>query len=225
VSDPIQEALARARTKLDDLVNQRSKIDREIIDWKRVVDSLSAVSEEPSDQVPADVRLFADPTLAPLLNLKFTDAIRNVLASVDDYISAPAIRDQLIDLGFNFSKYKQELVPIHNTLKRLEEQGEAQAVKNEQGQTLGYKWISPIERALNEQQHIPNIFAQRMRSLGEPAGAPIDPDKLPEPLRGVMHPVDKLKAPKPPLTPGEARRMMETLRPQERFNLKHTKGK
>jgi hypothetical protein len=41
----------------------------------------------------------------------------------------------------------------------------------------------------------------------------------------ARHPVDHIKARKPPLTPGEAKRMMETLRPQERFNLKHTKGK
>lgn len=151
MSDPIQDALAKAKKKLDELVTDRTRIDREIMNWKRVVDSLTAVSDEHSDEIPADVRLFADPKLTPLLNLKFTDAIRNVLASVDGYVSAPAIRDQLVDLGFDFSKYKQELVPIHNTLKRLEEQGEAQAVKNEQGQTLGYRWISPIARALAEE--------------------------------------------------------------------------
>ena len=151
MTDPIQDALAKARKKLDELVTERTTIDREIMNWKRVVDSLTAVSHEHSDELPADVRLFADPKLTPLLNLKFTDAIRNVLASVDGYISAPAMRDQLIDLGFDFTKYKQELVPIHNTLKRLEEQGEAQPVKNEQGQTIGYRWISPLARALAEE--------------------------------------------------------------------------
>jgi hypothetical protein len=151
VTDPIQEALVKARKKLDELVTERTTIDREIVNWKRVVDSLTAVSDEHSNELPADVRLVADPRLAPLLNLKFTDAIRNVLASVDGYISAPAMRDQLIDLGFDFTKYKQELVPIHNTLKRLEEQGEAQSVKNEQGQTIGYRWISPLARALAEE--------------------------------------------------------------------------
>jgi hypothetical protein len=151
VADLIHDALAQARKNLDELVAERTRIDREIMNWKRVVHSLAAVSGEHGDETPADVRLFSDPKLTPLLNLKFTDAIRNALASVDGYISAPAIRDQLNDLGFDFSKYKQELVPIHNALKRLEEQGEAQAVKNEQGQTLGYRWISPIARALAEE--------------------------------------------------------------------------
>ena len=71
-------------------------------------------------------------------------------ASRDIPISVPEIREQLINLGFNFAKYAQPLVPIHNTLKRLEEQGEVSPLKNEQGQTLGYEWISPIERALND---------------------------------------------------------------------------
>jgi hypothetical protein len=46
------------------------------------------------------------------------------------------------------------LVPIHNTLKRLEEQGEVRAAKNEQGRVKGYQWIGPIERAMKEESEL-----------------------------------------------------------------------
>jgi hypothetical protein len=101
--------------------------------------------------------------------LRFTDGVRMVLrqsASREVPISVPEIRDQLINLGFNFAKYAQPLVPIHNTLKRLEEQGEVSPIKNEQGQTLGYKWISPIERALASEgsTRTANAYADIFRS-------------------------------------------------------------
>jgi len=148
MSDPIQDALINAKMRLDSLANERARIDKEIIDWKRVVDSLTVVAGEQSDGVPADVALFANPILAPLLKMSFTDGIRTVLRMANGPLSAPAIRDQLMLLDFDFSKYKQELVPIHNTLKRLEDQEEVQAIKNAQGQTVAYKWISPLTRAL-----------------------------------------------------------------------------
>jgi hypothetical protein len=149
VADSIKNALLVARNKLSELINSRTEIDKEIIHWKRVVDSLSAVTEESSDELPEDVNLME--SLAPLTTVKFTDAVRFLLQSAKGSpISAPQIRDVLTKLGFNLSKYKQELVPIHNTLKRLQEQGEARPVKNEQGQTIGYGWIDPVQRALTD---------------------------------------------------------------------------
>jgi hypothetical protein len=144
MADPIQDALAKAKTKLDQLVSDRTKIEKEIIDWKRVVDSLTVVSEESPDELPADVNL--DERLG--LTMKFTDGVRKALQFTNGSLTAPQIRDQLVKIGFDFSKYKQELVPLHNTLKRLEEQGEVESVRNAQGQITGYKWIDEIEQAL-----------------------------------------------------------------------------
>ena len=150
--DPINSALEAAHKKLGELLSERSRIDKEIVDWKRVVDSLLAVSEnEHSD--PSDVQVSSLAAKTGRETIKFTDGVRMVLkqnASREVPISVPEIREQLINLGFDFAKYSQPLVPIHNTLKRLEEQGEVSPLKNESGQTLGYKWISPIQRALND---------------------------------------------------------------------------
>jgi len=148
VTDPIQNALTKAKTKLDQLVSERTRIEKEIVDWKRVVDSLTAVSEEPSDELPADVNVGA--ALSSLLTLKFTDGVRTVLEAAGGTLTAPQIRDHLVNLGFDFSKYKQELVPLHNTLKRLEEQGEVKAVRDVSDRVVRYQWIPAIQRALAE---------------------------------------------------------------------------
>jgi hypothetical protein len=152
VNDPILDALTRARIKLTELIDERGRIDKEILDWKRVVDSLVAVSNEHPDDASAEADFCSDPALFPHLRAKLTDAIRYVLQAANRPLSPPELRFHLLnDLGFDFSKYKQELVPIHNTLKRLERQGEVLPKKNEQGLTVGYQWISPIARALAEE--------------------------------------------------------------------------
>jgi hypothetical protein len=150
-SDPINAALEAAHEQITKLLSHRFEIEEEIIRWTQVRDSLLAVveteSEDPSD---VEVSAFVDGK-AGKATIKFTEGIRKVLretASRPIPISVPEIRERLTNLGFNFAKYSQPLVPIHNALKRLAEQGEVGAIKNEQGQTLGYRWISPVERAL-----------------------------------------------------------------------------
>jgi hypothetical protein len=171
--DPIQDALAEARSKLDKLVAERARIDKQIIEWKRVVDSLTVVSEEASDELPADVTL--DERLA--LTMKFTDGVRMALQLAGGPLTVPQLRDQLVSVGFDFSKYKQELVPLHNTLKRLEEQGEVKIIRDTQERVIGYQWISPIERALATEgaMRSPNCFADIVKSLGEIGVGPTHP--------------------------------------------------
>jgi len=155
VTDPLSIVLDKAHQKLNKLLSERAKIDNEIVKWKRLMDSLLAVteSENNDDDDPSDVELqdyFANSVGTK--TLKFTDGIRLILkqnASRTPPISVPEIRDQLINLGFNFAKYAQPLVPIHNTLRRLEDQGEVIPIRNDAGQIIGYTWISPIERALS----------------------------------------------------------------------------
>lgn len=168
VADSIKTALAEAKNKLDTLVTERRKIDEQILDWKRVVDSLCAVSEDVSDSLPPDVEVTVrvqklqpnesasddNPTRveAPPVKVNFTNAIRTILRLRETrVVPVPEIRDELIACGFDFSKYKQKLVPIHNALKRLEEQGEVRPTRNEQGRVKGYQWIAPIERAMSEE--------------------------------------------------------------------------
>jgi hypothetical protein len=161
--DPTQTFLIAAHGKLTELTNARADLDKEytkkradidahILKWKRAVDGVMAVTEtEQIDPADVEVSAFIDGK-AGRQTIKFTDGVRLCLRQRGDKpASAPDIRDGLINLGFNFGKYAQPLVPIHNCLKRLVEQKEAEAVKNDEGQIVGYKWISPIEQALAEE--------------------------------------------------------------------------
>jgi len=141
-----------ARTELDqDYAKKRADIDAQILKWKRAIDGVLAVVEnEQGDPADVEVSAFVNGQ-AGRQKIKFTDGVRICLKQrCDKPASAPDIRDGLINLGFDFGKYAQPLVPIHNCLKRLVEQGEVRAEKNADGQTVGYKWISALERALDE---------------------------------------------------------------------------
>ncbi len=176
MEDSIKKTLAEARAKLAKFVSEREKLDKQIQEWKRVVDSLKAVSEEASENLPGEIEIITgtefltpyqgatgkpDKHTRHRMRLNFTDAIREILRLDDpQVVRVPAIRDSLVAWGFDFSKYKQELVPIHNTLKRLEEQGEARAVKNANGRIVGYQWITPIERAIEGEPESAKAFAR-----------------------------------------------------------------
>lgn len=159
-SDPFGPAIEAAQAKIEKLLEERASLDKRrteidasIIGFKRAIDSLLAIyeSETEEDQSEVETSVLGAPNGRQ--KLKFTDAIRLVLrqnSSEEIPISVPEIRAQLLNLGFSLDKYRQPLVPVHNTLRRLVEQHEVEHVKNADGQIVGYKWISPIERALVE---------------------------------------------------------------------------
>jgi hypothetical protein len=161
--DPIQAFLKEAHKKLSEATAARADLDKDyakkradsdalILKWKRAIDGVMAVAEsEQGDPADVEVSAFIDGKPGRE-KIKFTDAVRLCLKQRGDKpASAPDIRDGLINLGFDFGKYAQPLVPIHNCLKRLVEQGEAEAIKNDEEQIIGYKWISPIVQALAEE--------------------------------------------------------------------------
>lgn len=169
MADTFKIALAKAERKLEKLLAEREKINVQIVDWKRVVDGLKAVCEDVTDSLPPDVEFTmhaqyvgpgqgcdeGNPNLRASHSrlLKFTDAIREILRlSFPKVIPVPAIRDQLMEWGYDFSKYKQELVPVHNALKRLEEQGEVKPSRNSRGRMRGYQWVAPANDEMGDRE-------------------------------------------------------------------------
>jgi hypothetical protein len=159
MSDPLKEALVVATQKMYEFASARAEIDKQraavdaqLIHWKQLVDSLRTVCAD-EEEDPSDVEVSAFVGGKPgKQTVKFTDGVRMVLKENRDVvITAPDIREGLLRLGFQFDKYRQPLTPIHNCLKRLEVQGEVKPKKLPDGQILGYTWISPIERALDEE--------------------------------------------------------------------------
>jgi len=157
MKDPLKESLVVATQKLGefvaaraDLDKQRAVIDAQIIKWKQLVDSLHAACAD-EEEDPSDVEISSLVGKGGKQTVKFTDGVRMVLRQNRSApVTAPDVREGLLNLGFDFSKYSQPLTPIHNCLKRLEEQGEVKAERTDTGQLIGYTWISPIERAVAE---------------------------------------------------------------------------
>jgi hypothetical protein len=84
-------------------------------------------------------------------SFKLTDAIRLVFSATNEPILTPTeVRDALLAHGLNLTKYKQPLVPIHNTLKRLVSQEELVEFRDDNGELRGYRWVSPLARAVAE---------------------------------------------------------------------------
>src|SRR6202521_1399244 len=135
-----EKALVAAKTEIDQLLEQRTHIDNRIAQLKFTTDALSrllAVETTPTaaklveliNQVPADPAI--------------TSAIRQVLASCKIPMNPEEIKLVLESIGFDLSVYANSGAVIHNTLTRLERQGEVARVQNPAGQTVAYALVGP----------------------------------------------------------------------------------
>lgn len=71
-----------------------------------------------------------------------TDACRLVLKGAQRAMTPTDVRDRLAAMGFDLSRYANELAAIHTVLKRLHQAGEVDVVKRPAG-TPGYAWRQP----------------------------------------------------------------------------------
>jgi hypothetical protein len=69
-----------------------------------------------------------------------TDAIRQVIAESKIPLSPVEIKAALANRGVDLSGYANPGTVIHNTLNRLEKQGELIRVQNPAGVTVAYAW-------------------------------------------------------------------------------------
>jgi hypothetical protein len=156
--DPFEAALKEARKALQEAFEQKNEIENRIVSLKQTIEGLSALVEP---EVGELVELRRPGLLT--VETSLTDAIRKVFANSSEYtLTPPDVRDALLAMGLDLEKYKQPLVPIHNTLKRLERQEEIVAFKDDKGVIRGYCWVSPLARAVAEVDS-----GQRMVSLRE----------------------------------------------------------
>lgn len=109
-----KKALQRARTELEKLFGERSEIDRRITLLKRSIESLSELSGE--NKLINEISDFFEAK-------GLTHAIRRSLSKSSAALSPPEIRDLIKKSDSNWNP-ANPLTSIHNTLKRLEKQGE-----------------------------------------------------------------------------------------------------
>jgi len=95
-----------------------------------------------------------------------SDAIRQLLADSKVPMSAVEIKTALAEKGFDMDAYSSPLVVIHNTLNRLDKQGELVTVKNPAGQVVGYSLNSlSTARERFKQAHKAKAAGEQLRDL------------------------------------------------------------
>lgn len=145
--EDFRKALEAADREMAQLLQQRRAMDERIGQLKATRDALAKLLED----APADKWIKAALGAAGAVateelaieELGITDAIRRILVESHSPMSPPEIKDALVNAGLPLDNYANPLSVIHNTLKRLEKQGELLSVKDQSGKVFAYttKWF------------------------------------------------------------------------------------
>jgi hypothetical protein len=133
-----------ARERLKELVRQETEIKEQITHWGPIVEQLARLTGET-----------VDPDIASKINelkqskasaqeagqeMGLTEAIRWVFRQPLLLPLTPTqVRDRMAEMGYDLSKYKHVMPPIHNTLKRMKEAGEIEEVEGVAGIGRAYR--------------------------------------------------------------------------------------
>ena len=123
-----------ARERLKELLRQESEIKDQISHWGPVVEQLARLSGETVDPDIAsriyELKQDQESAAGAGQEMGLTEAIRWVFRQPLLLPLTPTqVRDRMAEMGYDLSKYKHVMPPIHNTLKRMKEAGEIKEVE------------------------------------------------------------------------------------------------
>ena len=114
-----RKALQAARTEFQRLIHERVALDQRIVRLKQTIASLSGLCD--TNNAPESLNRVIP---LPPKFMRLTSAIRQILADSNTPMRPPELRRGLLERGLNMAQYANQLAVIHNTLARLEKQGE-----------------------------------------------------------------------------------------------------
>ena len=79
----------------------------------------------------------------PTVPLGLTDACRLVLRNASSPLTALEVRDRLISIGVDVTRYSNPLASIHTVLKRMRESGELVEREREEDERTAYVSVLP----------------------------------------------------------------------------------
>lgn len=124
-TDDYRRALEAAAREYESLGQQRQDIDKRLSDLAQTISTLSRLCG-----------------LTPTVPWGLTDACRVVLRSGLP-MTPKDVRERLLAIGFDLSKYSNDLAGIHTVLKRLNESGELRYLVGGPSQGA-YLWNKPV---------------------------------------------------------------------------------
>ena len=124
-TEDYRRALETAIREYEALGEQRQQIDKRLAEVAQTIGSLSRLCG-----------------LVPTVPMGLTDACRLAIRGAGVPVMATEVRDRLQSIGFDLSKYSNDLAAIHTILKRLNEAGELRLVARGTGKPA-YIWHRP----------------------------------------------------------------------------------
>jgi len=125
-STDYRRALESAIREYEALGEQRQQIDKRLAELAQTIGTLSKLLG-----------------LTPTVPMGLTDAIRLVVRGAGVPMTPMEVRDRLQGIGFDVSKYANELAAVHTILKRLNESGELRFIPRMAGKHQ-YMWNRPV---------------------------------------------------------------------------------
>jgi hypothetical protein len=116
--------LRAAKAEFERLIQRRAELDQRIVYLKQTIAGLMALQEGG----PNAKRLLNNIVPLPPRFMRLTSAIRKALAEATSPMRPPDLKTALLQRGLNIRQYANILGTLHNTLSRLEKQGEATKV-------------------------------------------------------------------------------------------------
>ena len=135
-----------ARNRLLELLKQEKDAKEHISHWAPIVEQLARLCGETLDpQILSRINELNQMNQAGVgQEMGLTEAIRWVFRQPLLLPLTPTgVRDRLAEMGYDIEKYAFVMPPIHNTLKRMKENGEIKEVDNVGG--LGKAYVSSSE--------------------------------------------------------------------------------
>jgi len=135
-----------ARDRLLELLRQETEIRGQISHWGPIVEQLArltgeTVEPEIASRINELKQAEAGEAAGVGQEMGLTEAIRWVFRQPLMLPLTPTqVRDRMAEMGYDLSKYKHEMPPIHNTLKRMKEAGEIREVEGLGG--IGRAFVS-----------------------------------------------------------------------------------
>jgi hypothetical protein len=168
--DDYRRALESATREYEELGAKRQQIDNRLAELAQTIGTLSKLLG-----------------FTPTVPLGLTDAVRLVVRGAGVPMTPIEVRDRLRGMGFDVSKYVNDLAAVHTILKRLNESGELRFVARGPG-AHQYTWNRPVTpvalgpdilRFMRENQH----EHEAMHATEEDVPPPRSPRRAPRAKR------------------------------------------
>jgi hypothetical protein len=156
-----RRALATAIREYEALGQQRQEIDKRLAEVMQTIGTLSRLCG-----------------LVPTVPLGLTDACRLVVRGAGVPVTPAEVRQRLQAIGFDLTKYQNDLAAIHTILKRLNESGELRSIARGVDATKpSYVWNhGPLVVALGADikafMRDADLEREAMRADDEPPSSP-----------------------------------------------------